>query len=178
MKFFKARRGFTLIELLVVIAIIGILASIVMVSLSSAQSKGRDTKRVADIRTIQLSLEEYYNDNGYYPTSLSALTPNYIAVIPTDPKNNGTSYLYSAYNAPGNPICTTTNKPVKYHLAAVMESTNSTNSALNQDVDATYASLPATQCTNTTATFDGNALNCSGTSAQALSVDNCYDETN
>ncbi|HUD03147.1 MAG TPA: hypothetical protein VMR46_04035, partial [Candidatus Paceibacterota bacterium] len=157
--------------------IIGILASIIMVSLSSAQSKGRDAKRVADIRTIQLALEEYYNDNGNYPTALSQLAPTYIAAIPTDPSNSGTSYLYSAYNAVNNPVCGSTNKPVKYHLAAVMESTNSTNSALNQDTDWAGTGGGAV-CTGTTADFNGNALNCSGTTAQALGVDNCYDETN
>ncbi len=45
-------RGFTLIELLVVVSIIGLLSSVIMVSLNTARKKGRDTRRVEDLRQI------------------------------------------------------------------------------------------------------------------------------
>jgi len=60
----KAKKGFTLIELLVVIAIIGLLASIVLVSLGPARQKARDAKRQSDIRQINLAMEMCYDDSG------------------------------------------------------------------------------------------------------------------
>jgi len=60
-------RGFTLIELLIVIAIIGILASVVIVSLVVAREKARDAKRLKEIKSIQSALEVYFLQNGRYP---------------------------------------------------------------------------------------------------------------
>jgi type II secretion system protein G len=96
----KAAQGFTLIELLVVIAIIALLTSIVSVSLFTAKQKSRDSKRIADLKTIQLALSLYYNDNLTYPKNiyctptasgcgtaapLMGLAPSYLPVVPRDP---------------------------------------------------------------------------------------------
>lgn len=78
------KKGFTLIELLVVIAIIGILASIVLVSLNDARLKGYDTQIKSDIAQIRNAMEMCYDDNsGSYGTTcdtvaelgVSTLTP-------------------------------------------------------------------------------------------------------
>jgi len=60
------RKGFTLIELLVVIAIIGLLASVVLVSLNSARRKARDVRRKVDLEQIVLAMELYYDTSGTY----------------------------------------------------------------------------------------------------------------
>src|SRR3989344_567519 len=79
--------GFTLIELLVVIAIIGMLSSVVMASLNTARQKGRDARRLTDLRAIQTALELYANDYNNYSAKGTAtrvsdmnpsLAPTYI----------------------------------------------------------------------------------------------------
>jgi prepilin-type N-terminal cleavage/methylation domain-containing protein len=91
--FTKKDQGFTLIELLIVIAIIGILASIVLVSLAGVRSKARDAARQSDIRQISTAQEMYYGDReGYAAIAIDAngrLTTTaigtYLSPIPKDP---------------------------------------------------------------------------------------------
>jgi prepilin-type N-terminal cleavage/methylation domain-containing protein len=117
----KKQRGFTLIELLVVIAVIGVLAAVVMSSISSARGKGRDAKRLSDTKEIQTALELYYHDNNAYPNTALAwrgtcvggggiygttgasgyipnLAPTYIPVLPTEPQpvDSDSCYLYKS----------------------------------------------------------------------------------
>jgi len=65
----KHNHGFTLIELLVVIAIIGLLATIVSVSVNNARKKARDAQRIGEIKQLMTALELYYDENGRYPIS-------------------------------------------------------------------------------------------------------------
>ncbi|MBI3305870.1 type II secretion system protein [Candidatus Nomurabacteria bacterium] len=71
----KNKNGFTLIELLVVVAIIGLLASIVLTSLSSSRAKGNNAKVKNQLLSIRTAAELYYNIDGNYgatTTSCSA----------------------------------------------------------------------------------------------------------
>ena len=57
-----------MIELLVVVSIVGVLSSAVIAPFGEARKKGRDAKRVAELQSIQSSLQIYADDNsGCYP---------------------------------------------------------------------------------------------------------------
>lgn len=88
----KNEKGFTLIELLVVIAVIGMLASIVMVSLNKVRSKSRDSRRIADIKTLRGALDSYYVNNKKYPLNtcspITDVTLDKTAAPAGDPINN------------------------------------------------------------------------------------------
>ncbi|MFH1426232.1 MAG: prepilin-type N-terminal cleavage/methylation domain-containing protein [Candidatus Kerfeldbacteria bacterium] len=128
----KIQKGFTLIELLIVVAIIGLLATLAIVSLTSAQQRARDTKRVADAKAIQTALELYWNANADYPlipvgktwTTLGSDVSAYMSAIPVDPDHDTGTYYDYLLNGTNND---------QYYIGVILE--NSNHSSLNQDVD-------------------------------------------
>ena len=61
------RKNFTLVEILAVIAIIAILAGLTMGISSLVMRKAADTKTTAAIKYVEIALEKFKNENGYYP---------------------------------------------------------------------------------------------------------------
>lgn len=97
--------GFTLIELLVVVAIIGLLASIISVSISSQRVKARDSRRVTDIKQVKTGLDLYFAAGSGYPDTtvwnanigkILQCSGIDILRIPQDPLPSTYSYTYAA----------------------------------------------------------------------------------
>jgi len=70
-----SKKAFTLIELLVVIAIIGLLSSVVLVSLGHVKKRARDIRGITNLKMICTAIEAYYIDNGHYPIVPFNVTP-------------------------------------------------------------------------------------------------------
>lgn len=137
------KRGFTLIELLVVIAIVGLLATIVMVSLNSARAKARDAKRKADLRQMAIANEMKYDSESAYADTAGWLTnwtpnsnplaPTYIPALSADPGGNGgVSYQYWRKDYSGY-SCMTLNMIDKYAFYARLENPSAADLATISD---------------------------------------------
>lgn len=121
--FFQKRSAFTLIELMVVVAIVGTLMAAGAVAFTNLGRKVRDTKRLSDIRDIQLALSNYFDMYGRYPDNsendcagwdtavnddnfISPLqTEGFIVRTPTDPSDKDACGGYRYYRYSGGYGC-------------------------------------------------------------------------
>ncbi len=72
-RFINKKRGFTLIELLVVVAIIGILSSIILVSLSRTRREAQDSRIISSMSQIRSLAEILYREGGYDAVACSVV---------------------------------------------------------------------------------------------------------
>lgn len=129
--------GFTLIEILIAVAIIAVLTAVTLSSAAALQKNSRDARRTADLSSLQVSLQQYYADQNYYPLAgLSAgalnlqggsfASPNgsivYLNKIPTDPLGLTSPYVYVPLDSEGTIGCDNSVVTcVKYCLYAKLE---------------------------------------------------------
>lgn len=118
-RFKKKNLGFTLLEVVIVLTVVVMLAVSVLWSFQKQRSRGVDGRRKADLKNLQVILEDYFNDKGCYPTSAemscdpgTSLQP-YITKLPCEPGTKN-SYFYE----PGPGSC-----PLWYNLYTNVEDT-------------------------------------------------------
>lgn len=113
MKNYK-KNGFTLVEIIITISILAVLISISIFIFRDVTVNGRNTRRVNDIKQLQLALEIYRKNEGSYP---GAIIPGEELKSPSDntiflksipknpaPRNDGAcldqeyQYVYNSLN--------------------------------------------------------------------------------
>ena len=111
-------QGFTMIELVVVISILAILSGVIVPRVNSHMKASRDAERLAHVKTLRSTIDQFHMDRGSYPVADSSSTSggwdvsndgNFIQVLAesgyiteelVDPINDGRyHYRYYVYES-------------------------------------------------------------------------------
>lgn len=108
------QQGFTLIEVMIVVAILGILATLVVVSVGGRQDQALVTATKSDLQSIKQALDLYKLDNYRYPTTEQGLEAlvikpdtarnwpegGYLSKVPVDKWDTPFVYISPGANGP------------------------------------------------------------------------------
>lgn len=108
----RRQGGFTLIEVVAAAALIGIMATMLMPSLSGANDRVKNARLSNDLATVDQAIQLYRMDEGKVPDSLEALDSQYLSgklefkdangdALTYTPNTTKATYTLSGKNAKG-----------------------------------------------------------------------------
>ena len=117
----RSQRGFTLIEVVAAAALIGLLATMLMPSLSGANDRVKNAKLSNDLAAIDQAIQVYRMDTGKVPSELADLDSSYLggklefkdatgADLTYTADANGADYSLTGKNANGATISSPASK--------------------------------------------------------------------
>jgi len=101
----RSERGFTILELMIVMAVMGVLITIAQPSLRSSITRAKEAVLREDLFQMREALDQFYADNGKYPSQLADLTSQadkskgYLRSIPKDPFTDAPDWITIALDS-------------------------------------------------------------------------------
>jgi prepilin-type N-terminal cleavage/methylation domain-containing protein len=92
--------AFTLVELLIVIIVIAILAGIAIPKFINAGERSKEGALRADIKLVTNAVQEFYNDTGVWPATLTDIVASTAPANGLDSGGNAKSINASSYHGP------------------------------------------------------------------------------
>ena len=173
----KYKKYFRIVEILIFAGLVGAICYMQYDSIERTQARERDIVRISSLNDIRAALEEYQDQNGYYPpclykkagcVSLEGSEP--MATVPTDPLTDG-PYTFAAFGSGSACTC--------YHIGTSLERTASQALLVGSDAPPQPASA---LCTGSDADFSGLSYApagklCNATAGTAQPTDSSDGET-
>jgi len=113
-----SRSGFTMVELMAVLIILGLLAGVVVKNFVGQVDRGKVTTTKASLRLLHSAVNQFYMDNGRYPTEDEGLyalieapmdvenwpSGGYLDTTDIPPDGWGRDFIYELYPESGKPF--------------------------------------------------------------------------